>query len=167
MMNRSCKRGLDGLAFSLPVAWEAKEVSMTEIEKKPLCPHRLRKMTGSFAFLEHRFLRDGFWASLSHHELLLYVFLVLVADRKGLSYYSFDKICTLLQICIDEYIVARNELIDKELIAFDGHLYQVLSLPCKPVAHPAKPLTGLQDMEDKDPATIRQLIRQSLGVNHD
>jgi hypothetical protein len=130
---------------------------MTEIEKNPLCPDRLRKITGSFAFIEHRFLRDGFWESLGHHELLLYVFLVLVADRNGLSYYSFDKICTLLEISIDEYIVARNQLIDKELIAFDGHLYQVLSLPAKPVAHP------LGDPQDKDPATIGQLIAKSLG----
>lgn len=131
---------------------------MAEIEKKALCPDRLRRITGSFAFIEHRFLRDGFWASLGHQELLLYVFLVLVADRNGLSYYSFDKICTLLEISVDEYIVARNQLIKKELIAFDGHLYQVLSLPPKPVARPHP-----QDMEDKDPATIRQLIGKSLG----
>lgn len=137
--------------------------AMTEIEKKPLFPDRLRKITGSFAFIEHRFLRDGFWASLGHHELLLYMFLVLVADRNGLSYYSFDKICTVLEISIDEYIVARNQLIKKELIAFDGHLYQVLSLPSKPVAHP---FADPQDM-DKDPATIRQIIRKSLGVSHD
>jgi hypothetical protein len=41
------------------------------IEKSPLCPERVRKITGSFAFIEHRFLRDGFWASLGQHELLL------------------------------------------------------------------------------------------------
>jgi hypothetical protein len=61
------------------------------IEKSPLCPERVRTITGSFAFIEHRFLRDGFWTSLSHHELLLYTFLILVADRKGLSCYSFYK----------------------------------------------------------------------------
>jgi hypothetical protein len=55
------------------------------IEKSPLCPERLRKITGSFAFIEHRFLRDGFWSSLSQHELLMYVFCVVVADRNGLS----------------------------------------------------------------------------------
>ena len=55
------------------------------IEKKPLEPHRIRKIAGSFAFIEHRFLRQGFWSSLSHHELLLYLFLVIVADRNGLS----------------------------------------------------------------------------------
>ena len=57
----------------------------------PLVSHRVRSINGSFAFIEHRFLRHGFWASLSHHELLLYFFLILVADRQGLSFYSYDK----------------------------------------------------------------------------
>ena len=75
------------------------------IERTALIPHRVRKINGSFAFIEHRFLRDGFFASLDQHELLLYVFLVLVADRNGLSYYSYDKICALLRVSADEYIV--------------------------------------------------------------
>jgi hypothetical protein len=41
------------------------------IEKSPLGPERIRKMTGSFAFIEPRFIRDGFWSSLSQHALLL------------------------------------------------------------------------------------------------
>ena len=55
------------------------------LEKRILCPERVRKIEGSFAFIEHRFLRDGFWVSLSHDELLLYVLLVMAADRAGLS----------------------------------------------------------------------------------
>jgi hypothetical protein len=136
------------------------------IEKKPLCPERLRKILGSFAFIEHRFLRDGFFATLSHHELVLYFFLVLVADRNGLSYYSFDKICTLLTISTDQYLLARNCLIQKDLIAFDGHLFQVLSLPEKPVIEPSKPLKTRQQMEEADPATIHQLIQSALGEDH-
>ena len=137
------------------------------IEKSPLYPERVRKITGSFAFLEHRFVRDGFWGSLSQHELLLYVFLVLVADRNGLSYYSFDKICALLQLSLDDYLIARNALIKKDLIAFDGHLFQVLSLPPHPLLQPAIPLHSAQHMAQADPATIRHIIRNSLGVDHD
>jgi hypothetical protein len=137
------------------------------IEKSPLCPERIRKITGSFAFIEHRFIRDGFWSSLSQHELLLYVFLVLVADRNGLSYYSFDKICALLQLSLDDYLLARNALIKKDLIVFDGHLFQVLSLPLTPVCQPARPLHSAPHMAQADPATIRQIIRNSLGADHD
>jgi hypothetical protein len=137
------------------------------IEKHPLCPERLRKIRGSFAFIEHRFLRDGFWSSLCHQEWVLYVFFILVADRNGLSYYSFDKICSLVERSLDDYLLARNALIHKELIAFDGHLLQVLSLPPKPVTSPKTPLTHPHQMAQADPATIRGLIRDSLGVRDD
>lgn len=137
------------------------------IEKQPLDPERVRQITGSFAFIEHRFLRDGFWSSLDQHECLLYVFLVLVADRHGLSYYDYDKICTLLRFTLDDYVVARNGLIEKDLIAFDGHLFQVLSLPIRPVQTVRRSLSTPDDMQHDDPATIRQLIRQSLGVQDD
>lgn len=137
------------------------------MEKQLLCPDRRRQITGSFAFIEHRFLRDGFWSSLSQHECLLYVFLVLVADRNGLSYYGYDTICTLLRFTLDEYLVARNGLIDKDLIAFDGQLFQVLSLPATPVRVSPGFLRTPEHMQHGDPATIRQTIRQSLGADDD
>ena len=30
----------------------------------------IRKIAGRFTFMAHRFLLDGFWRSLSHHELM-------------------------------------------------------------------------------------------------
>jgi len=137
------------------------------IEKNPIEPCRIRKITGSFAFIEHRFLREGFWASLNHHQLLLYLFLIIVADRHGLSYYSYDKICTLLGILVDEYILARNALIDHDLIAFDGSLFQVLSLPEKIALSSPVALNNQKEMEQHDPATIHHFIMQSLGKAHD
>ena len=132
------------------------------IEKRALCPDRIRGINGSFAFLEHRFLRDGFWETLSHDELLLYVFLVLVGDRKGLSYYPYDKICTLLKVTLDDYIAARNDLIQKDLIAFDGRLFQVLSLPETPAGRELHPITDMDEMRQRDPATIATIIREAL-----
>jgi hypothetical protein len=137
------------------------------IEKTPLCPQRVRKITGSFAFIEHRFLRDGFLEGLTHQELLLYLFLVLVADRSGLSYYSYDKICTLLRLPLDEYLLARDALIAKDLIAFDGYLFQVLSLPQSGALPPPQPIRTKDQYEQRDPATVRQLIIHSLGRYHD
>jgi hypothetical protein len=131
--------------------------------RKPLVPKRVRRINGSFAFIEHRFLRDGFLASLSHQELLLYLFLVLAADRYGLSYYSFDRICTLLQMATDDYLEARNALIEKELLAFDGYLFQVLSLPQTPLSKPLFLLKTREDMERHDPATIGQICRNAFG----
>ena len=97
------------------------------MEKKPLNPARVRKINGSFAFIEHRF--RSFIKTLTQKELLLYLFLVLAADQQGLSYYSTDTICACLKISLRQYLQARQSLIRKDLIAFDGRLFQVLSLP--------------------------------------
>jgi len=128
------------------------------IEIKPVNPERVRKITGSFSFIEHRFLRDGFFQSLSQHDLSLYFFLILVGDRKGLSYYSYDKICMLLRITVDEYILARDALIQ----AFDGQLFQVLSLPDKAAEEPRRPLKTGEEMCQRDPAVIHQIIVNGL-----
>ncbi len=132
------------------------------MEKRILCHERIRRIGNSFAFIEHRFLRDGFLISLGHHELILYFFLVLAADRHGISFYGYDRICSLLRLSVEEYVEARNRLIDKGLLAFDGTFFQVLSLPERPTSSPQL-LKTAQDMERSDPATIRQILSQALG----
>lgn len=102
------------------------------IQKTIIRPERIRSLAGSFGFIEHRFLRDGFFQTLTPQELSLYLFLILAADRCGLSYYGYDKICKLANLDVHEYIQARNQLIEKDLLAFDGRQFQVLSLPPRP-----------------------------------
>lgn len=103
------------------------------VQKKVLDPERIRQIRGGFSFIPHRFLTAGFLAALGQKEVLLYFFLVLVSDRQGLSFYSYDAICSLLELTLDEYLEARDGLIRKDLIAFDGTLFQVLELPAAAV----------------------------------
>jgi len=131
------------------------------IQKHPVVVGRVRHIEGGFSFIPHRFLGDGFFATLNQPELLLYFLLVLVGDRQGLSYYSQDRLCILLRMSLDDFLIARNGLIEKSLIAFDGFLFQVLSLPEKPQDAPSA-LTEPHDFEHNDPLTIRRLIDQSL-----
>jgi len=134
------------------------------IKKKIINSQRVRRIDGGFSFIPHRFLTDGFLASLRQQELLLYVFLVLAADRHGLSYYSDDRICLLLQLSADQYITARDALIKKDLIAFDGTLFQILDLPPKPLPKSAV----LRRSKHENPVPIAQLIQQSLkGIGHE
>jgi hypothetical protein len=134
------------------------------IHRAPIRPDRVRAIAGqSFAFVPHRFLRDGFFASLGPDELRLYVLLVLAADRYGVSFYHYDSICSLLELSLESYLRARNALIAKDLIAFDGTRFQVLSLPARPHVAPAPPLTTDPQFEADDPATIRRLVHRSLG----
>ena len=99
------------------------------VRKKILKPDRVRSIKGGFSFIPHRFVSDGFLESLSAPELLLYLFLVAVSDRYGLSFYSDESICALLHITFENYQTARKGLIQKDLIDFDGILFQVLELP--------------------------------------
>ena len=101
------------------------------VAKSLAIPELKRVLTPPFAWIDRRFLFNGFFAELSPQESLLYFFLVLVADRDGLSFYSYDKICQLLKCDVDDYIQARNGLIEKNLIAFDGRQFQLLALPLR------------------------------------
>jgi hypothetical protein len=125
------------------------------IKKKILNPDRIRRITAGFSFIPHRFLGDGFLSSLQQEELLLYLFLVIVSDRHGLSFYSYDAICSLLQMALDQYMAARDALIDKDLIAFDGTVFQVLDLPAKPVLSAVSKCPG-------DPSAMNQAIAGRL-----
>jgi len=129
------------------------------IKKKILNPDRIRRIDGGFSFIPHRFVCDGFLAALQQKELLLYLFLVIVSDRHGLSFYSYDAICTLLQMSLDQYITARNGLIGKDLIAFDGTVFQALDLPEKPIFLTPKEQAHKQT---KNQTPITQLIDQSV-----
>jgi hypothetical protein len=133
------------------------------ISSSPIRPDRIRDTHGGFAFIPGRFLRDGFFASLDHCERSLYFFLVLAADRNGVSYYSQDRISSLLELPLDEYLALRDSLIAKDLIAFDGVRFQVLSLPATPTTQPRRPLVNREDFEESDPATIRNLLTRELS----
>jgi len=123
------------------------------ITKKIINSKRVRRIDGGFSFIPHRFLTDGFLQALSQRELLLYLFLVLASDRYGLSYYAYDNICSLLRFTVEDYIEARNSLLQKDLIAFDGTLYQVLDLP-------SKPFTVVNQKENQE--AIAHLISRSF-----
>lgn len=133
--------------------------------REPLIPERVRRIAGQgFSFIPHRFLRDGFLELLARDELALYIFLILAGNRDGISFYRYDAICSTLALSLDDYIRARNRLIDNDLIAFDGTRYQVLSLPDEPRASPKAPLTTTEDFDNNDPATIRATILSSIAT---
>lgn len=132
--------------------------------QKPIMTKRVRKIAGQgFAFIPHRFLKENFIASLKKDDLALYFFLLLAANRFGVSFYGYDSICSILNMTLDQFIEARKNLIEKDLIAFDGTRFQVLSLPKRPKIDETKPLKSQEDFEKHDPATIRNIIKKQFG----
>ncbi len=125
------------------------------IKKHFLNAQRIRRIDGGFRFIPHRFLTDGFLSALDPHQLLLYFFLVLAGDRYGLSFYSYDSICNLLQMSMDQYLQARHGLIEKDLIDFDGTIFQVLDLP--EVAPASRPQSRASDLDRLIQKTLKEV----------
>lgn len=133
--------------------------------RTPLNKGRIRAIDKQgFSFIPHRFLNNGFFQALNKDELCLYLFLILAGNRHGVSFYRYDSICDFTNLSLDDYIHTRNSLIKKDLIAFDGRKYQVLSLPEENEKFSSKCLTAEEDFENRDPATIRSLIMSSLEI---
>jgi hypothetical protein len=115
--------------------------------KKLLRPERIRKIEGSFSWIDHRFITGGFLEDLSTLEMLLYFFLVTVSDRNGLSFYHEDRIASLLKIDLASLGKAREGLVQRSLLAYEPPLYQVLSLPPYPIPLPSKEERTQRDHE--------------------
>lgn len=93
----------------------------------PIDP-RVRKIAGSFSWIDHRFISKGWIDLLEPAESLFYFWLVAVGDRFGVSFYSIEKTADRLKLSTDRIQKARSGLVDKNLIAFKNGVYQVLPL---------------------------------------
>jgi len=129
------------------------------LDKRLLDPPRLRKIQGSFSWIDHRLITGGFLADLSTMEILLYLFLDAVCDRNGISFYHQDKIASLLKIDLASLGKARESLIHRSLLAYELPLYQILSLPARPVA-PLPP----EEIITRERQTALQAIRKIQGA---
>jgi len=66
-----------------------------------------------------------------------------VADRHGLSFYSDHTLTSRLRLAPEVLERARQELLDRDLIAHQLPLVQVLSLPAPGVSRRPEPGQGL------------------------
>lgn len=97
-------------------------------EKRLLDPRRVRRIRDGFSWIDRRFVRDGWAERLSREAVLVYLFLVAVADKDGLSFWGDVRVAGTLKIRIDALAQAREELVRAELIAYECPHYQVLDL---------------------------------------
>ena len=110
-------------------------------------PKMIRSIRGSFAWVDHRLIRNGFLGVMTHEDVTLYLFLVLAADKNGVSFYRKEKICQTLALNDHQFEIAKDRLVDMKLIAFETYsafspngYYQVLPIEC-PAPDYAKQIT--------------------------
>jgi hypothetical protein len=126
------------------------------IDKHILVAPRLRRPPATgWSWVDRRFLREH-GDYLSREALLLYLFLAAVADRHGLSFYSDTTLASRLRLSLPLLAQARQELLDRDLIAHQLPLVQVLSLPSSAVSRRPEPGQGVRLLGDQ--------FRQAAGA---
>ena len=118
------------------------------IQKRILVPQRLRRPPATgWSWVDRRFLREH-GDHLSREAVLLYLFLAAVADRHGLSFYADHTLTIRLRLSAQVLEKARTELLERDLIAYQAPLVQVLALPTPGVRRRAEPGQGLIQLGD-------------------
>ena len=91
-------------------------------------PRRCRKTPSQFSWVDHRLVREHHFEQCSLDAMAFYLFLVTVADARGISYYSQPSLMKSLRLGTVRFMQIRAVLTDAGLIAYQHPLYQVLSL---------------------------------------
>ena len=100
---------------------------------RPIRPERVRRLPGrggiGFSWIDRRLVREGHLKGLSPDAATLYLFLVTVADRDGVSFYGEAKVAALTGLDRGILFELLRELLRADLVAYRHPVYQVLSLP--------------------------------------
>ena len=83
----------------------------------------------SYSIIDHQILHGGYLHRLSHDSLILYLFLVVVGDPQGRSFYSDRSITEILRVSGPKLHQAREELISEGLIGYRRPYWEVKNLP--------------------------------------
>lgn len=100
----------------------------THMEKYPIDPARIRHLPARFSWLDQRLVSGGHLGRCGRPAQALYLFLAVVSDAQGLSYYSDRSIRGHLGMEQEELERGRADLIAGEMVVYERPLYQVLSL---------------------------------------
>jgi hypothetical protein len=117
------------------------------MHKRPISLIKLRHVPRQFSWVDQRLVRERYIDQLSPEACALYLFLVTVADARGLSYYADSSLSQRLSLSAPLLRQARQTLIEQGLVAYRHPLYQVLALGA-PEPGPADDPTAQDDTVD-------------------
>ena len=83
----------------------------------------------SYSIIDHQILHGRYLHRLTHEAMALYLFLVVVGDRQGQSFYADRSITEILRLSGPKLDQARKELIQEGLIRYPRPYWEVQNLP--------------------------------------
>jgi hypothetical protein len=88
----------------------------------------------SYSIVDHQLLHGGYLHRLSQAAMSLYLFLVVVGDRQGRSFYSEVSIMEILRLPEEAFTAARLQLLQEGLIDYRRPHWWVKTLTQQPRA---------------------------------
>jgi hypothetical protein len=90
----------------------------------------------SYSIVDHELYHGGYLHRLNHQAMALYLFLAVVGDRDGRSFYAEASIRESLRLSAAQLTAARSILLDEALIEYPKPHWWVRTLT--PQARPAR-----------------------------
>jgi len=90
----------------------------------------MKRQARSYSIVDHELLHGGYLERLTHRALALYLFLAVVGDYEGKSFYSDFSVGDILRMGHEEICLAKEELISEGLISYKRPYWQVMTLTC-------------------------------------
>lgn len=127
-------------------------------------------MPAQFSWVDQRLVRDRHLDRLDAYAAALYLFLITVADARGLSWYGDSSTARRLSIDEERLRRARGDLVRAGLLAYARGLYQVLALD-DPMPQPAAPqrqsaAAGDPPALPSAPAPTTEAVREHIAALH-
>ena len=119
----------------------------------------------SYSIVDHALLHGGYFQRLNHQALSLYLFLLVVGDREGKSYYSERAIGEILHFTGNNLTDARRQLIEEGLISWRSPYFWVKNLNPSFKQTPFNLSVKEQKFEDEQrlKLLLEQLEQQGVG----
>lgn len=96
--------------------------------KEPFVRDRIREISPGFGWIDNRLVREHHIEKCTVRALALYLFLAVVSDGQGMSWWKERTMGERLGLTVQEIREARNELENAGLVAFSDGMWQLLSL---------------------------------------
>lgn len=123
----------------------------------------------SYSIVDHALLHGGYLGRLTHAALSLYLFLVVVGDREGRSFYGEASIRGILRLGARDLDAVRAELIRERLVRYRPPYWWVESLTrAQPSAASPRSCAQSHTLSREDrppcfqPTPIRRAVPEAL-----
>ena len=130
----------------------------------------------SYSIVDHELLHGGHLHALSHEALALYLFLIVVSDKEGRSFYRAPSIQGILRMPSEVYVHSLEELRLRKLVDYRYPYFFVQNLSesksiQKKTSHPKKEIhkdEAKSWSEGKEQiAQIKQMLNKKKENRHD